>query len=85
MLSDVLTALAGTDASPTILATSPIDCDAPIVIDQRDLDTAINDRLVGSGLPVAVIMADLALVTPTALEGLFEPDADIVLAPGRGG
>ncbi|MCY4730040.1 2-phospho-L-lactate guanylyltransferase [Natronomonas gomsonensis] len=85
MLSDVLTALAETDASPTILATGPVDCDAPVVIDQRDLDTAITDQLADSSFPVAIVMADLPLVTPTALERLFEPDADIVLAPGRGG
>jgi 2-phospho-L-lactate guanylyltransferase len=30
-------------------------------------------------------MADLSLATPDALERLFEPDADVVIAPGRGG
>jgi 2-phospho-L-lactate guanylyltransferase len=30
-------------------------------------------------------MADLALATPDALARLFEPDADVVLAPGLGG
>jgi 2-phospho-L-lactate guanylyltransferase len=30
-------------------------------------------------------MADLALATPAALDSLFAPDADVVLAPGRGG
>jgi 2-phospho-L-lactate guanylyltransferase len=85
MLSDVLAALTGIDAIPTILATSAVDCDVPVVIDEHDLDTAINDRLADKEHPIVVIMADLALATPTALERLFEPDADIVLAPGRGG
>lgn len=35
--------------------------------------------------PVAIVMADLALATPAALERLFDPGADIVVAPGRGG
>ena len=37
--------------------------------------------------PVAVVMADLALATPSAVERLFEAgrDADVVVAPGRGG
>lgn len=38
-----------------------------------------------TGGPVAVVMADLALATPRALSRLFEPDADVVIAPGRGG
>lgn len=85
MLSDVLAALTGTDAAPTVIATSPVDCDAPVVVDGRNLDTAINDRLADKEHPTAVVMADLALATPTALKRLFEPDTDIVLAPGRGG
>ncbi|MGQ3411906.1 2-phospho-L-lactate guanylyltransferase [Natrinema sp. LN54] len=35
--------------------------------------------------PVAVVMADLALATPDALERLLTTAADIAIAPGRGG
>lgn len=38
-----------------------------------------------TGGPVVVVMADLAIATPRALSRLFEPDADVVIAPGRGG
>jgi len=34
---------------------------------------------------VAVVMADLALLTTEALDRLFVPDADVVIAPGLGG
>ena len=48
---------------------------------------AVDAQLLGGADdgPVAVVMADLALVTPAALEGLFEPATEVVLAPGRGG
>jgi 2-phospho-L-lactate guanylyltransferase len=39
----------------------------------------------GATESTAVVMADLALATPDALARLFEPDADVVLAPGLGG
>ncbi|ARS91355.1 2-phospho-L-lactate guanylyltransferase [Natrarchaeobaculum aegyptiacum] len=70
--------------------------DPQIVIDDRSLSAAVGGRLPGPGDdPVAVVMADLALVTPVSLETLFEPLVgdgprgesvpDVVIAPGRGG
>ena len=102
MVRDVLDALASTGHDPTVVATAPVDCDAPVEVDERPLTEAVNDRLPGGAGddaaadagaaaeddrpdPVAVVMADLALATPAALERLFAPDADVVLAPGRGG
>jgi len=94
MLEDVLDALASGDHDPTVVATAPVDCDAPVEVDDRPLTDAVNDRLPGGGDgengdtaadPVAVVMADLALATPRALHRLFAPDADVVFAPGRGG
>lgn len=38
----------------------------------------------GDSAAVAVVMADLALTTPDALQRLFAPDVDVVIAPGRG-
>jgi len=97
MLRDVLAALPDRH-DPTVLATAPVECDAPVVVDERPLTEAVNDRLPGGDRPagdesdagseddpVAVVMADLALATTDALERLFAPDADVVFAPGRGG
>ena len=85
MLGDVLTALDELGRSPEVLATESVDCDASVTVDDRSLDDAVNDVLANADAPVAVVMADLALATPEALDRLFAPEADVVLAPGRGG
>jgi 2-phospho-L-lactate guanylyltransferase len=62
-----------------------------VTADDRALTPAINrclDRLSNTEAPfseLAVVMADLALITPAAIERLFAREGDIVLAPGRGG
>lgn len=83
MLADVLDVLDACGREPTVVADAPVACDAPVVVDERPLTDAVNARL--GDEPTAVVMADLALATPAAVEGLFAPDAAVVLAPGRGG
>jgi len=62
-----------------------------VTADDRALTPAVNsclNRLSDTETPfseLAVVMADLALITPTAIERLFAREGDIVLAPGRGG
>lgn len=85
MLEDVVGAVRETGREPTVLATEPIDADAPVAVDDRPLTEAVNGVLATATEPVAVVMADLALATPAALERLFAADAEVVLAPGRGG
>lgn len=95
MLADVVSAVVETGHEPTVLSTASLaDADGPglaelpasVVVDDRPLSEAVNARLpTTAGETVAVVMADLALVTPAALERLFAPDADVVIAPGRGG
>ncbi|MFC7059722.1 2-phospho-L-lactate guanylyltransferase [Halovenus salina] len=85
MLADVLDALDQAGHSATVLSTAPVECDAPVVVDDRPLTTAVNDALDDRPLPVSIVMADLALVTPDALDSLFETAGDVVLAPGLGG
>ena len=85
MLADVLETLAAAGHEPTVLATAPVDCEAPVAVDERPLTPAVNAALAGSELPVAVVMADLALLTEAALARLMEPEADVVAAPGVGG
>ena len=82
MLEDVCSAVNSVDASPIVLSTGSIDCRWPTVVDDRPLTEAINARLDPS---MAVVMADLALVTPKALSGLFAAEGDVVIAPGLGG
>jgi len=93
MLDDTLSVLStldgerGVSVDPLVLATAPVDCEAPVAVDDRRLTAAVDDRLPASDGddPVTVVMSDLALATPEALARLFEPDADVVVAPGRGG
>ncbi|GAB3668222.1 2-phospho-L-lactate guanylyltransferase [Halopiger thermotolerans] len=67
-----------------------------VAVDDRPLTEAVNARLpAGTGdgesnddpdlAPVGVVMADLALTTPAALERLLAGEADVAIAPGRGG
>ncbi|ELZ13916.1 phospholactate guanylyltransferase [Halovivax asiaticus JCM 14624] len=91
MLRDVVDAVAETGHDPRVLATGPVSVDVPVTVDERSLDAAVNDLLEshfdasGDDDPIAVVMADLALATVTALDRLFEANGDVVFAPGRGG
>jgi len=82
MRRDVCSAVESAGASPTVLSTDPIESEWPVVVDDRPLTEAVNDRLEP---PLAVVMADLALATPEALSRLLGTEGDVVLAPGLGG
>lgn len=74
-----------------------VETSTSVAVDDRPLTEAINVRLPGGEESeadgddgeeteaVAVVMADLALATPAALEALFAADADVAVAPGRAG
>jgi 2-phospho-L-lactate guanylyltransferase len=84
MLEDVIAAVRQAGGEPEIVSPSDVSIDVPVVVDNRPLSAAVNRRL--NTLETAtVVMADLALATPSALVGLFEAPGDIVVAPGRGG
>lgn len=87
MLRDVLEALSERD--PEVLADAPVDDvdgidGVQVTVDDRALTPAVN-AVLEVGTPVAVVMADLPLATPEAVARLFEPGADVTLAPGLGG
>ncbi|MGM0448133.1 MAG: 2-phospho-L-lactate guanylyltransferase [Methanobacteriota archaeon] len=96
MLDDVLDAVDAAGGDSRVLATDAVDVDHPVTVDDRPLTDAVNaalDARLGTGErdrspgSVAVVMADLALATPAALDRLFAAgrDADVAMAPGRGG
>lgn len=85
MLGAVLDSLRSLGREPAVIATESIDCASPVIVDDRPLDVAVNDVLETADGPIAVVMADLALATPDALDRLSAPDDDVVLVPGRGG
>lgn len=85
VMLDVLDAVRATGREPTVLATGTLDVDAQVVVDDRPLSKAVNAVLAETDGPVAVVMADLALATPDALERAFSVDGDVVIAAGLGG
>jgi 2-phospho-L-lactate guanylyltransferase len=85
MLGDVLDALSAAGHDPEVVATAPVDCAAPVTVDERSLDPLVNGLLDETDGKLAVVMADLPLLTADTVESLFAPDADVVLAPGLGG
>ena len=86
MLADVLDAVRDAGGRPELLATAPVgrDVDAPVTVDDRSLSAAVQSKL-DEGVPVAVVMADLALATPQAVGRLFDAGGDVALAPGTAG
>ncbi|MEZ3144062.1 2-phospho-L-lactate guanylyltransferase [Halobaculum sp. MBLA0143] len=93
MLTDVLAAVRGAGHTPVVVTTAPLERDAAQVVDERPLGEAVDGLLAARepdhDSPLAVVMADLALATPSALTRLTAPPddgpADLVFAPGLGG
>ena len=60
----------------------------PVTVDDRTLTPAVDaalDRIGSDVAELGVVMADLALATPTAIRRLVGVGGDIAIAPGRGG
>lgn len=85
MLTDVLDAIRTAGHEPTVLSTAEIDRPDPLVVDDRPLTEAVNAVLDSTALPLAVVMADLPLVTAETIDRLLGAEGDVVLAPGLGG
>lgn len=84
MLDDVLAAVGSLDHETRVLATAPVDGPVPVEVDDRPLSAAVN-AVLAEETPIAIVMADLPLATPSNLRRLFAPQADVILVPGRGG
>lgn len=85
MLEDVLDAIDAAGHDADVLATGPLDVDAPVTVNDRPLTAAVNHVLAEAGPPLAVLVADLPLATGRAVSRLLDRAAPIVLAPGLGG
>ena len=83
MLEEVCRHVRAAGCRPTILSTEAIpDTQVPVTVDDRPLSGAVNDALEP---PVAIVAADLAILTPTALRRALDLPGDVVIGPGRGG
>ncbi|MDS0477280.1 2-phospho-L-lactate guanylyltransferase [Natrinema sp. 1APR25-10V2] len=86
MLRDVVSVIQSTGRDPLVLSSTPLEIeDCSVCVDDRSLSRAVNERLQASSTATAVVMADLPLITDTALERLLTREADVVLARGIGG
>lgn len=85
MLADVLDAIEATGRSPRVLSTAPVDLPGSVLVDERPLTKAVNGLLGLTDDPLAIVMADLPLATPSAIDRLLTAEGDVVLAPGLGG
>ncbi|SEO26066.1 2-phospho-L-lactate guanylyltransferase [Halogranum amylolyticum] len=69
-------------------ATSLVQIDASVRVDDSPLSTAVNATLAAAVDPVAVVMSDLPLATPESIRRLTtagDSSEGVAVAPGRGG
>ena len=85
MLADVIDAIEATGHAPRVLSTAPMDLSVPVLVDERPLTKAVNGLFKLTEGPVAIVMADLPLITPEAIDRLVSTDGEVVIAPGVGG
>ncbi|MFB6266378.1 MAG: 2-phospho-L-lactate guanylyltransferase [Halodesulfurarchaeum sp.] len=84
LLQDVIDAVQGAGLEPTVIATEPVDLEVPVRVDPRPLTPLIGEEI-ERATPLAVVMADLALLERPQVSRLVETDGDVVIAPGLGG
>lgn len=83
MLADVVSAVRSAGHDPEILATEPLETSpAPVSVDDRSLSEAVTASL---DPPDAVVMGDMPLLTPGAIERAVTTSGDVVIGPGRSG
>lgn len=58
---------------------------ARVLLDEKDLNEALNRYLEGSEEPVLIVMADLPLLSPDHIKGITSTKKDICIVPGKGG
>jgi 2-phospho-L-lactate guanylyltransferase len=85
MLGDVLSTLRAVGLDVEVLTTEPVGADVPVTVDERPLTEAVNAVLRDADGALAIVMADLGLATPGAIERLLDAGGDVTIAPGRGG
>ena len=91
MLTDVIAAIEAAGHTPVVLTptTDAVTADCMVVCDDGPLSAAVTaqvqGRLRSEATAVAVLMADCALATASAVAGLIDTSGSVVLVPGRGG
>ncbi|MDG6244810.1 MAG: 2-phospho-L-lactate guanylyltransferase [Methanolobus sp.] len=63
----------------------PTDLGANVILDEHDLNEAINGYLEHERKPVLIIMADVPLAKSEHLREISSRSEDVVIVPGKGG
>lgn len=58
---------------------------ARVLLDEKDLNEALNRYLEGAEGPVLIVMADLPLLSPEHVKEITSTEKDICIVPGKGG
>jgi len=58
---------------------------ARVLLDEKDLNEALNRYLKEAEEPVLIVMADLPLLSPEHIKGITSTKKDICIVPGKGG
>jgi 2-phospho-L-lactate guanylyltransferase len=58
---------------------------ARVLLDEKDLNEALNRYLEEAAEPVLIVMADLPLLSPDHIKGITSTKKDICIVPGKGG
>jgi len=87
MLEDVIQAILDLGSVPTIISTHPAFTwqNAEVIVTTAGLNDALNAYFHQVQGPLLIVMADLPLASPEALERVISIRADIGIVPGRGG
>ncbi len=85
MLDDITGVLRQAGLEVVLLTTTPFQYDAKVVVSEKELNSALNDFLRAETGPVMIVMADVPLITAGNIRDMISSQADVVIAPGRGG
>ncbi|SFM15090.1 2-phospho-L-lactate guanylyltransferase [Methanolobus profundi] len=90
MLRDVVTSIQDAEIEEIDILTTPDngvpkDLQVNVVLDENDLNEAINEYLSHEKEPIFIIMADLPLVRAEHIKDITSRPEDVVIVPGKGG
>ncbi len=90
MLNQVIASLEGAGIEKIdILSTSSYGLEdmekVRVLIDENDLNEALNLYLEQAGEPVLIAMADLPLLTPKHIKEITSTEKEVCIVPGKGG
>ena len=85
MLHDITTTLREAGLEIVLLTTQPFEYPAQVIVNEKELNEALNELLSAEKEPILIAMADVPLMTVKNVRDMIESEADIVISPGRGG